>query len=316
MVMAFISLVALLFIEQLLPLNQQRWVRAPLYRVADFVELHTNAGERWHAVAAWMVVVVGAVAIVTGVHMGLRTFSPLLGGVWTLIVLYLTLGFREVGHNFYEIQTALRMDDLARAVRCLGQWRADLASGATADEVDGMARIAAKEALLLAHRRVFGVLACFLLLPGLTGPVLYRLAEMMADAWGRKAMPGQIFYSEFSRRAFAMIDALPARMTAAAFAVVGDFENAMYCWRTQAATRSDPVYGAGAGIILAAGAGALGLRLDAQADEQDDGRETAVPGRLGVGLGIDADSLRRVTGLLWRVLLLWLLLLLLYGLAV
>ena len=58
--MAFISLVALLFIEQLLPLNQQRWVRAPLYRVADFVELHTNAGERWHAVAAWMVVVVGA----------------------------------------------------------------------------------------------------------------------------------------------------------------------------------------------------------------------------------------------------------------
>ena len=106
--MAFISLVALLFIEQLLPLNQQRWVRAPLYRVADFVELHTNAGERWHAVAAWMVVVVGAVAIVTGVHIGLRTFSPLLGGVWTLIVLYLTLGFREVGHNFYEIQTALR----------------------------------------------------------------------------------------------------------------------------------------------------------------------------------------------------------------
>lgn len=314
--MAFISLVALLFVEQLLPLEQQRWVRAPLYRVADFVELHTNAGERWHAVVAWMVVVVGAVILVTGVHMVLRAFSPLLGGGWALIVLYLTLGFREVGHNFYEIQTALRMDDHARAARCLGLWRADLASGATADEMAGMARIAAKEALLLAHRRVFGVLACFLLLPGLTGPVLYRLAEMMADAWGRRAMPGRIFYSEFSRRSFAMIDALPARMTAAAFAVVGDFENAVYCWRTQAATRSDPVHGAGAGIVLASGAGALGVRLDAQAGERDEGRDNPMPGRLGVGLSVDADSLRRVTGLLWRVLLLWLLLLLLYGLAV
>ena len=76
------------------------------------------------------------------------------------------------------------------------------------------------------------------------------------------------------------------------------------------------MYGAGAGIVLAAGAGALGLRLDAQTDEQDYGRESAMSGRLGVGLGVDADSLRRVTGLLWRALLLWLLLLLLYGLAV
>lgn len=75
------------------------------------------------------------------------------------------------------------------------------------------------------------------------------------------------------------------------------------------------MYGAGAGIILAAGAGALGLRWTRRQMNRMMA-VPAVPGRLGVGLGIYADSLRRVTGLLWRALLLWLLLLLLYGLAV
>jgi len=50
-------------------------------------------------------------------------------------------------------------------------------------------------------------------------------------------------------------------VAAAAFAVVGDFEDAIYCWRTQAREWLSP----NEGVLLAAAAGALrgrlGLRL-------------------------------------------------------
>jgi cobalamin biosynthesis protein CobD/CbiB len=50
---------------------------------------------------------------------------------------------------------------------------------------------------------------------------------------------------------------MPIRVTAASFAVVGDFEGAAHCWRTQAVSWPE----AGSGILLASGAGALGVRL-------------------------------------------------------
>ena len=46
-------------------------------------------------------------------------------------------------------------------------------------------------------------------------------------------------------------------LTALTFAVVGNFEDAVYCWRSQALAWSTRTQG----VILAAGAGALGVRL-------------------------------------------------------
>jgi cobalamin biosynthesis protein CobD/CbiB len=53
----------------------------------------------------------------------------------------------------------------------------------------------------------------------------------------------------------------PARLTALSFAIVGDFEDAIYCWRTQAKTWAAEAGGEHAGIVLASGAGALGVLL-------------------------------------------------------
>jgi len=77
------------------------------------------------------------------------------------------------------------------------------------------------------------------------------------DRWGTKTSPELERFSRFARLAFAALDWLPVRFTAAAFAVVGDFEDAVYCWRTQAANWPDPALG----IVLASGAGAIGVRL-------------------------------------------------------
>ena len=98
------------------------------------------------------------------------------------------------------------------------------------------------------------------------------------------------------------------RLTAAAFAVVGDFEDAIYCWRAQATAWSDP----NLGIVLAAGAGALGVKLGMPLTEV----EGLYPrSELGLGEAADAPFLDSTVGLLWRALVLWVFVLIVIGLA-
>jgi cobalamin biosynthesis protein CobD/CbiB len=98
------------------------------------------------------------------------------------------------------------------------------------------------------------------------------------------------------------------RLTAAAFAIVGDFEDAVYCWRTQA----DQWPGDGLAIVLASGAGALGVRLGMPVLDAGEITERA---EIGTGEEADVDFMESAVGLVWRALVLWLLLLLLLGLA-
>src|SRR5258706_7715876 len=78
------------------------------------------------------------------------------------------------------------------------------------------------------------------------------MAVFLSRRWGDKGDFGR-----FAQRALYLLEWPAARLTAAAFAVVGDFEDAIYCWRTQAAAWPDP----NLGIVLAAGAGGPGVEL-------------------------------------------------------
>jgi adenosylcobinamide-phosphate synthase len=115
-------------------------------------------------------------------------------------------------------------------------------------------------------------------------------------------------FGQFARRAFQALDWLPARLTAITFAIVGDFEDAVYCWRTQAGQWPDRA----SGILLASGAGALGIRLGLPLPS-----DIGIDARPELGLGEDADveHLQSATGLVWRALVLSLLLLALLTLA-
>jgi hypothetical protein len=56
---------------------------------------------------------------------------------------------------------------------------------------------------------------------------------------------------------FATLNWLPVRITAAIFAVVGNFEDAVNCWRTQADDWPDKT----TAYLLSSGAGAIGVQL-------------------------------------------------------
>ena len=97
-----------------------------------------------------------------------------------------------------------------------------------------------------------------------------------------------------------MLDWIPQRLSAFAFAVVGNFEDALYCWRMQSAAWLRPEEG----IVLASGAGALGVRLGDPVRAR--GSVLARPA-LGTGEAAREDALASLEGLLWRALVLWLL---------
>jgi len=194
----------------------------------------------------------------------------------------------------------VKSGDIERARVLLEEWRGASGVVRTREEV---IRLSIEEALVASHRHVFGVLLWYLLLPGPSGAILYRLAAYLAWRW--KPLGA---FGDFAQRAFHVLDWPAARLTAAAFAVVGDFEDAVYCWRTQARTWPEP----NAGIVLAAGAGAMGVRLGMPVQEIDGMQPRP---ELGVGEPADGPLLDSAVGLLWRALVVWVFVLLVITLA-
>ena len=159
----------------------------------------------------------------------------LLGLAVNVCVLYFALGFRQFSHRGTEIQVALANGDLIAARNELTAWKRQSDPAYSAADLDQaeVVRQAIEHGLLLSQRHVFGVFFWFVVLPGPIGAVFYRLAEHVSRAWNRPpstATPPDRF-GDFARRAFAWIDWAPARLTSLGFAVVGDFEGAIYCWR-------------------------------------------------------------------------------------
>ena len=90
--------------------------------------------------------------------------------------------------------------------------------------------------------------------------------------------------------------------------MAGDFMGAVECWREQAATWRSRTQG----ILLAAAAGALGVKLGGVLHE-DSG--IVYRPQFGDGDEADVDYMEAAVGLIWRALVLWLFLILLATIA-
>ena len=302
--MTFLSLLAALLLEQGSPLRRGNVVHGGFERYALFLEGELNGGGHRDGVIAWMLAVLPAVATAAAVFFVLDEVNPLAGLAWSVAVLHFTMGFRQFSHSFTEVQHALRDGALAPARERLGEWLGSSAAEFNAGEI---ARVAIEQGLLDSHRHVFGTVFWFAAL-GPAGAVLYRVSAVLADAWGTRSDPEYGAFGRFAAQAFHWLDWLPARATALSFAVVGDFEDAIYCWRTQAAAWALESHG----ILLASGGGALGVRLGAALHQH--GTLQFRP-ELGVGEEADTDFMQSAIGLIWRALVLWMFLIFLVSLA-
>src|SRR3954466_7086609 len=298
--MGVLAIIPALLIEQWRPLGERKQLQTALSASVSWLEQTFNGGEERHGLVAWLVAVLPPVAVAVALNSALYAVHPVLALLFHVGVLYLTLGFRQTSHHFTQLQVAIKSGDIERARALLDPWRG--ASGVVRSREE-VIRLAIEEALLASHRHVFGVLLWFVLLPGPSGAILYRLAAYLAGRW--KDMGP---FGEFAKRAFYFLEWPAVRLTAASFAVVGDFEDAVYCWRTQARSWFDP----NAGVVLAAGAGAMGVRLGLPVQEVDGMLPRP---ELGVGEPAEGPFLDSTVGLLWRAVVVWVFVLVIFTLA-
>ncbi len=303
--MTLFSLILALLLEQWRSAGNRNQAVLLFLFYADVLERYFSTGERRHGIAAWIAAMAPLLLLTAIIYYLLLGLSPLLAWAWNVVVLYFTMSFRPINDLLNGINRALKEGDLPLARELLRQW-----SGVPADELNSemIARVAIELGLIHSHRYVFGVIVCFALLPGPLGAVLYRLAELLGSRWGSRTEEESGAFGQFSAKAFEVVDWLPIRLTALSFAITGNFEDAIYCWRAQAASWANHSQG----IILASGAGALGIRLGASLQEA--GSEHHRP-ELGMGEDADMDFLQSTVGLIWRTLALWLTLLLLVRIA-
>ena len=303
--MTLFSLIFALLAEQLRPLSAHCSLLELLRRLSAVLLSRFSNGPAGMGRLRWVLVVMAAGFVTALASYLLWELQPVLAFAFNVVVLYLSMGFRHESQYFSDIHLALRMGEIERARGLLGEWRGAQYLRATPSEV---ARLAIEQALVEAHRTVFGVAFWFVILPGPSGAVMYRLARFFADDWGCRPEPRLADAGRFAKRAFQLIDWLPVRLTAASFSVVGDFEDAIYCWRTQAVLWPEK----SSAILIASGGGALGVRLGMPIHESG---EFVTRPEMGQGDEASADHMQSTVGLIWRALLVCLFLLTLVSLA-
>lgn len=324
--MSFFAVLLALMIEQLKPLPRDNWIHHALMAWVRWTGRNFDAGRELHAWVVWCVSVLGPGLVVSAIYLTAQHFSGLLALLLNVMVLYITLGFRQFSHHFTAISEALDRGDELQARQLLANWRHVDASELPRTE---LLRHVIEHALLAAHRHVFGVFFWFVLLAtlglGPVGAVVYRMAEFASRYWSYPAktmgVPANATLMSVSQRMFTLIDRVPARMTAFGFAVVGNFEEAIGNWRRDAALWQH----ANEGTILAAAAGAVGVRLGGDAapgaaperSRSFEAGPTGTPASEGSTGGSEPQvgHLRSVVGLVWRSVVLWMLLLALLTLA-
>lgn len=239
-----------------------------------------------------------AVALLVG-GLALATFllqRSLASWGWLLDValLYLAIGAASLDQHAAAVRRALEIGDLDAARQNVGR----MVSRDTANlDETAVARAAVESVLENGCDAVFGALFWFFA-AGAPGVVAYRLANTLDAMWGYKN-PRYLRFGWAAARLDDLLNWIPARLTAATYLLLGKRAAAWRCWHSQAPAWESP----NAGSVMAAGAGALAVRLGGPAVYH--GRLESRP-PLGEGREPAAADIARATTLVRRGVALWL----------
>ena len=217
------------------------------------------------------------------------------GALFAILVLLFSFGPLDLDDQIKQLQDAQNRQDADRT----RQIARELLEDEPPPNEPGFSQALAEAVLVQANQRVFAVIFWFLLL-GPIGAVLYRLSCSLPKL---QTTTREIEFFVNSKQWLAMLDWIPARLTAATYAIAGSFEDALYGWRNYHRQRFDEFDSSASGILICTGAGALRLTelIDNNADD------ALIEGQQYL--------LKSAMGLVWRSLVVWLVLIALFTLA-
>lgn len=292
--MSFLILIAVLAIEEYWASPQAKRLIEQCERYGEWLGGRFNGGQPHQGLLAWIIGALLPAAAVGLVGALLGWAAGILAWFWAGVALYFCLGFKRVHNQASRVSAALRIGDLAAAREELKAMRPGSVEALAAVDV---AKLALEETLRAGFARLLGVAFWFVLL-GPFGAALFRLTHLLHDYW-HAHIPERGEFLGHVDRIRQILDWLPVRAAAFSFAIAGNFQGAMECWRNQAWQwweRNE-------GVLLAAGAGAIGVKLGGGIPLPNGCVERA---DLGTGVDADPDYLDGASALVWRVTLFWL----------
>jgi adenosylcobinamide-phosphate synthase len=296
-----LAMLAALLLDQWLGEPRRAHPLVGFGHVAGWIEKRTYTDQRWAGVLAWSLATLPVPLLLWGAQ---RMMPAWMSWVIAVCVLYFTLGLRSLGEHARPVAVALDATDLDTARMAVGRMVSRDTAVLNASQV---AAAATESVLENGNDAVFGALFWFVLL-GAPGALLYRLANTLDAMWGYRT-PRYERFGWAAARIDDVLNFLPARLTAFTYALCGNFSGALRCWRTQAPQWDSP----NAGPVMAAGAGALDVRLGGVAPYHGVWEERP---ELGEGNPPDATSIYRALRLLRNGVIVWLAVALLLALTI
>ncbi|WP_250499111.1 adenosylcobinamide-phosphate synthase CbiB [Caballeronia sp. GAWG1-5s-s] len=220
-------------------------------QLATKLEARLNTGHRARpaGILAWIVAVAPPVCI-AWLLVSVLPFAY--ACIVHVMLLWFALGAKSLRQHIAPIARALSLGDLDSA-RTLTS-RIVSRDTSQADEL-ALSRAAVESALENGNDAIFGALFWFAIAGG-PGALAFRLANTLDAMWGYRT-PRYLRFGWAAARFDDVLNYLPARLTAASYALTGDTGMAWHCWRTQARSWDSP----NAGPVMAAGAGSLNVLI-------------------------------------------------------
>lgn len=264
-------------------------------KLADWLESRLNNRTIHYGILAWCVAVLP-------LSIAVWWLDSLLGGFWmSLLCGWLAIGWQSLRQHAQWVQQALLADDLPQARLKVG-W---LVSRDTSQlDTAAVSRACVESVLENGSDAVFAPLF-WLAVGGAPAVVLYRLSNTLDAMWGYRNARFERF-GKCAARVDDVLNWIPARLTALGYALCGHFPSAIHAWRTQGGQWYSP----NAGVVMAAGAGALQRQLGGAAVYHGQVKQRPL---LGMGMPADTASIAQAIRLLDRSIYLWAVLAILAG---
>lgn len=182
--------------------------------------------------------------------------SIALDGLWLIVVqaitVWLAISLRGLAEHGQAVADPLHHADLVNAQHQVSRI---VSRQASALDEQGVAAAATESMLENGSDAVFATLFWFLV-AGIPGVVMHRMVNTLDAMWGYRNARF-LYFGRPAARLDDILGWLPARLTALTYVLLGNRKLAVECWRSQAPQWDSP----NAGPVMAAGAGALNVRL-------------------------------------------------------
>ncbi|WP_116366781.1 adenosylcobinamide-phosphate synthase CbiB [Parahaliea mediterranea] len=260
-------------------------------RLAGLLETRLNRPgasarqRRWRGALAWSVLVL---PLPCCLWWGLQLLGNGAAVALNMLLLYLCLGGRSLARHARAVSGPLLAGDIAAARAAVAM----MVSRDTADMDAPAATRAVLESVLENGSDAVIASLFWFAVAGAPGAVLHRLANTLDACWGYRNTRF-LQFGAWAARADDVLNYLPARCCALAYALAGAARSALGCWRRQARRLSSP----NGGPVMTAGAGALQIWLGGPARYGGQWQRRPV---FGCGREARPGDIPRALTLLWR----------------